>query len=70
MGIVIKDMKVEFTDDDHVRIGGRQFISLERFRYLSNKETLEMQNYMKKVEQLTKENQAMRILFNVQDTTA
>lgn len=67
MGHLIKDEKVEFTDPDHVWIGGRQFISLERFMYLQKKDMIELQNYMDKIEQLTKENEAMRILFNVQE---
>lgn len=67
MGHLIKDERVEFTDSDHVWIGGRQFISLERFQYLSRKEAIEMQNLMDKVKQLTEENKAMRILFNVQE---
>lgn len=58
--------RVMFSDEDHVWIdGNKQFISLNRFLYLRDVMDKECRLLMDKIKQLSKENEAMRVLLNV-----
>lgn len=58
--------KVMFSDEDHVWIdGNKQFISLKRFLNLRDAMDKECRLLMDKIDQLSKENEAMRVLLNV-----
>ena len=58
--------KVMFSDEDHVWINGnKQFISLNRFLNLRDVMDKECRLLMDKIDQLSKENEAMRVLLNV-----
>lgn len=58
--------KVIFSDDDHIWIdGNEQFISLKRFLYLRDTMDKEYELLMDKIEELYKENEAMKVLLNV-----
>lgn len=58
--------RVMFSDEDHVWIdGNKQFISLKRFLNLKGDMIQEYRLLMDKIDRLTKENEAMRVLLNV-----
>lgn len=58
--------RVMFSDEDHIWVdGNKQFISLNRFLYLRDVMDKECRLLMDKIEQLSKENEAMRVLLNV-----
>lgn len=58
--------RVMFSDEDHVWIdGSKQFISLNRFLYLRDVMDKEYRLLMDKVKELSKENEAMKVLLNV-----
>lgn len=62
----IKNMEVEFIDDDHIYISGKQWVSLNRFLKAKNdlmKETYLVNN---KNERLAKENEALKLLLKNQ----
>lgn len=57
--------RVMFSDEDHVWIdGNKQFISLNRFLYLRDVMDKEYRLLMDRIDQLSKENEAMRVLLN------
>ena len=57
--------KVMFSDEDHVWIdGNKQFISLNRFLNLKSDMIQEYRLLTDRIEQLFKENEAMRVLLN------
>lgn len=58
--------RVMFSDEDHVWIdGNKQFISLNRFSYLRDVMDKEYRLLMDRVDQLSEENEAMKVLLNV-----
>lgn len=58
--------RVMFSDEDHVWIdGNKQFISLNRFLNLKGDMIQEYRLLIDKIDQLSKENEAMRVLLNV-----
>lgn len=62
MADVIK--KVNFMDDgDHCWIDGKQWISLNRLFEIKSDNAKEMGNLINKVEELTEENKALKILL-------
>lgn len=57
--------RVMFSDEDHLWIdGNKQFISLNRFLYLRDVMDKEYRLLMDRIDQLSKENEAMRVLLN------
>lgn len=56
-------VNVNWSDEDHVWIGGKQFVSLNRFQELQNDSSKELDNYIKKTEELTSENEALKFLL-------
>lgn len=58
--------RVMFSDEDHAWIdGNKQFISLKRFFALKSDMIQEYKLLIDKIDQLSKENEAMRVLLNV-----
>ena len=56
--------KVNFMDDgQHCWIDGRQWISLERLYEIRSDNAKEMELLIKKVEELTEENKALKVLL-------
>lgn len=62
----VKNMKVEFIDDEHIFVNNRQFVSLKRF-YEARKEVQEEVKLLTdKNEELAKENEALKTLLKKQ----
>lgn len=57
--------EVLISDDNHIWIDGKQFVSLKRFLELRNSESNEMQLLSDKVEELTSENDSLKKLLKV-----
>lgn len=58
--------RVMFSDEDHVWIdGNKQFISLKRFFELRDVMDEECKLLMGKIEELYKENEAMKVMLNI-----
>lgn len=58
--------RVMFSDEDHVWIdGNKQFISLKRFFELRDVMDKECRLLMDKIKELSKENEAMKVLLNI-----
>ena len=58
--------RVMFSDEDHVWIdGNKQFISLNRFLNLRDVMDKECRLLMDKIKELSKENEAMKVLLNI-----
>ena len=55
--------QVRFADEDHVWISNKQYISLNRFFEAKSENIKELQKLNKKVEELAKENEALKILL-------
>lgn len=56
-------INVKYADKEHVWIGGEQFVSLNRFHELRSSTSLEMRHLMDEVAELTKENEALKVLL-------
>lgn len=56
-------LEVEVMDEDHVWIGNKQFISLDRFFELRNSESKETELVRKKMTQVADENSALKALL-------
>ena len=62
----VKDMKVETIDEDHIFIGGKQFISLKRFTDVKIGALDEMKLLNNKNKELAEQNEALKVLLNNQ----
>ena len=58
-----KTMQVEIFNDDHIWIGGRQYVSLKRFAEARKDAAEEMQMMIDRNNELTEENEALKILL-------
>ena len=61
-----KNIKVNFADEDHIWIDGNQFISLNRFLNVKKDSSKELRLLNEKNIELTKENEAMKVLLKNQ----
>lgn len=55
-----KELVVDFTDERHVWIEGKQFIRLDRFLELKNDRLNEMEILVDEVDRLNKDNNTLR----------
>lgn len=58
-----KMMQVEIFNEDHIWIGGRQYVSLKRFAEARRDAAEEMQMLIDRNNELTEENEALKILL-------
>lgn len=56
--------KIMFTDDHHVWINGKQFISLDRFLIVQTELNTEIKLLINEITRLKEENDAFRLLLN------
>lgn len=61
--VEIEGHEVRVVDEDHIWIGGNQFISLNRFMTLKNDMNRELNGHIKRVKELTEENDALKVLL-------
>ena len=61
-----KNMKVVIMDEDHILIGGDQFISFKRFTEVKKSTLDEMKILNDKNKELTEENEALKVLLKNQ----
>lgn len=61
-----KTLKVYFSDEDHLWIEGNQFVSLKRFSQAKKDVADEMRLLNDKNKELTKENEALKVLLKNQ----
>ena len=55
--------KIMFTDDHHVWINGKQFISLDRFLIVQTELNTEIKLLMNEITRLKEENDSFRLLL-------
>lgn len=58
-----KTMQIEIFNDDHIWVGGRQYVSLKRFAEARKDAAEEMQMLIDRNNELTEENEALKILL-------
>lgn len=56
-------LEVSFTDDDHVWVKGKQYVSLKRMFEIKEHDLKELKNMEELTERLLLENQALRTLI-------
>ena len=62
----VKNMKVEFIDDEHIFVNNRQFVSLNRFYEARKEVSDEVKLLTDKNKELAEENEALKILLKKQ----
>lgn len=62
----VKNMKVEIVDEDHIWVNNKQYISLKRFGDARKEVAKEMKLVDEKNRELTKENEALKVLLKNQ----
>lgn len=60
------NMKVKFTDEDHVWVNNRQFVSLRRFADAKKDMANEVKLLVDKNRELAEENEALRTMLGSQ----
>jgi hypothetical protein len=58
-----KTMQVEIFNDDHIWVGGRQYVSLKRFAEARKDAAEEMQMLIDRNDELMKENESLKVLL-------
>lgn len=56
-------IEVTYTDEDHIWIGGDQFISLNLFMELKHDMIKELNDHIQRVKELTDESNALKVLL-------
>lgn len=52
-------VNVDFADEDHIWVKGRQYVSLKRLAEVKNESVQELRNYEAKVKEITEINEAL-----------
>ena len=60
-----KQREVRFSDDDHVWIDGKQFVSLNRLLEVKNSEIKEMRLMNERVKELTAKNRVLMMMLKI-----
>ena len=58
-----KMMQVEIFNEDHIWVGGHQYVSLKRFAEARKDAAEEMQMLIDRNNELTEENESLRVLL-------
>ena len=58
-----KTMQVEIFNEDHIWIGGHQYVSLKRFAEARKDAAEEMQMMIDRNDELMKENESLKVLL-------